>query len=384
MKTNLYIPKTITVGFQNRPDTFTGKLAYVIYKDEKNKLRKESSWQGWRDNKIAPVEYENVPTKFVFNKNVDRHGYFGSGRSVMRVYDERDFEFEISMENLVGILMHSDVSKRDIVEPCVFAWAGPDLVLLPVNSEEYQASLAYTKKQAENVSAKSLVKGHSYSQKKNEDVLTYIGYFNWYVEDTEYMNDSCQTRRRFFKNSGKKHIFYNERTKEFKPVSMTTLSSECSNEVADNYARLVDDFYKIQEAWPMTTYGFWDKRDKYNRRMYKEENGLILGVYGADYASDLAHITVSSCVKPVHVNGNIEFHYDTSYDNPRGYYGYSGQNQNPLQAAFQKKLRDAVVAKGWDVTKRLSSNQISELLKDDGFKSMYVANERGKQWSVHM
>ena len=31
--------------------------------------------------------------------------------------------------------MHSDVSKRDIVEEMVYAWNGKDLVLLPVNSE---------------------------------------------------------------------------------------------------------------------------------------------------------------------------------------------------------------------------------------------------------
>lgn len=40
---NIFIPKEITVGFQNREGTYTGKLAYVIYKDENGKLRKEQS-----------------------------------------------------------------------------------------------------------------------------------------------------------------------------------------------------------------------------------------------------------------------------------------------------------------------------------------------------
>lgn len=38
----MFIPKKIRVGFQNRPTTTEhGKLAYVIYFNEKNKLTKE-------------------------------------------------------------------------------------------------------------------------------------------------------------------------------------------------------------------------------------------------------------------------------------------------------------------------------------------------------
>lgn len=33
----LYIPKKIKVGFQNRSDTFDSKLSFVIYCDEKEK-----------------------------------------------------------------------------------------------------------------------------------------------------------------------------------------------------------------------------------------------------------------------------------------------------------------------------------------------------------
>ena len=39
MKSNIFIPKTINVGYRNRDDTYTGKLAYVIYYAEKCKLR---------------------------------------------------------------------------------------------------------------------------------------------------------------------------------------------------------------------------------------------------------------------------------------------------------------------------------------------------------
>lgn len=48
MHNTLYIPKKLNVGFQKRDDTYTGLLGYVIYWDDKGKLRKEPSWNSWR------------------------------------------------------------------------------------------------------------------------------------------------------------------------------------------------------------------------------------------------------------------------------------------------------------------------------------------------
>lgn len=39
----MFIPKKIKVGYQNRQDTYTGQLAYIIYYDKSNKVRKEAS-----------------------------------------------------------------------------------------------------------------------------------------------------------------------------------------------------------------------------------------------------------------------------------------------------------------------------------------------------
>ena len=61
MRNSIFIPKTINVGYQDRLGTYTGKLAYVIYYDEKGKLRKETSWNGWRDKNIPNNEYDNIP-----------------------------------------------------------------------------------------------------------------------------------------------------------------------------------------------------------------------------------------------------------------------------------------------------------------------------------
>lgn len=232
---NLFIPKKIRVGFQNRSDTFTGKLAYVIYYDEKGKIRKETSWLGWCDSKIPSVEIDNTPrNNYVFNKGIRRYSdWGGSGRSVIRVYDPRDFEFEITVDNLIGLLMHSDVSKRDIVEECVFAWAGPELVLLPVNSEEYIQSVEYTAKQDKTISAKDLVKGHIYSQKKSDTKLTYIGYYKYYQYDNWGWSRQI--------DKGKRHVFHDGTN--FVIPGVATLADTILNEVAPDYAGLVDKFF---------------------------------------------------------------------------------------------------------------------------------------------
>lgn len=47
MDNQLYIPKRLKVGFHKREDTYSKKLAYVIYYDDKGKLRKEKSWTSW-------------------------------------------------------------------------------------------------------------------------------------------------------------------------------------------------------------------------------------------------------------------------------------------------------------------------------------------------
>ncbi|GBG14811.1 uncharacterized protein NMK_2412 [Novimethylophilus kurashikiensis] len=254
----LFIPSKLKVGFQNRNDTFTGKLAYVTYYDEKGKLRKEGSWTGWIDKSIDTLEIDNKPLAgFVLNKGVQRNGYWGSGRSIVRVHHPDGFEFEISIDNLIGILMHSDVSKRDIVEECVFAWAGSDLVLLPVNSQDYLDSLEYTKKQDGKVSAKSLVPGRQYALKKNDHVLTYVGYYEWF--DFNVTHEEIGTRSYYSAMSwlsitkqvskGKKHVFFDGN--QFVVPSVATLSGEVSTDINPDFSAIVDKFFHTTHSQPI-------------------------------------------------------------------------------------------------------------------------------------
>lgn len=59
MKSNIFIPKRIKVGFQKRTDTYTGNLGYVIYNDGKV-WRKEVSWENWRTKYITEIEFEKL------------------------------------------------------------------------------------------------------------------------------------------------------------------------------------------------------------------------------------------------------------------------------------------------------------------------------------
>lgn len=70
MKSNLFIPKKIHVGFQKRSDTFIGNLAYVIYEDEKGKLRKETSWNSWRDKNIEVKDLTTIKNSYKIREQV--------------------------------------------------------------------------------------------------------------------------------------------------------------------------------------------------------------------------------------------------------------------------------------------------------------------------
>lgn len=185
MNNAIFIPQRIRVGFQERHDTYTKKLAYVIYYDEKGTLRKAGSWEGWRDKKIEPVEYENIPMEgFVLNKKVGGYaGDWGNFRQAyVRVYDPRGFEFEISVPNLLYILEHtSSIKGKGLEGEFVYGWDGTELVLIPACSPDYiNLTTLNEKRFARNtVKAKELKIGAEYLTKNNERYI-YMGRFNAY------------------------------------------------------------------------------------------------------------------------------------------------------------------------------------------------------------
>ena len=184
MNEQLFIPDRIKVGYNNRKDTYTGKLAYVIYFDKKGVLRKETSWESWRDDKITPHEFDNKPMSgFVLNKGVGgaRESYGWNARNeYIRIYDPRNFEFEISVANLLFILQESNCMRGKGLEgEFVYAWDGKDLVLLPVGSKEYKNSVEFTDMKTMKVASKDLIVGATYETKDQQTVI-YLGQFNMF------------------------------------------------------------------------------------------------------------------------------------------------------------------------------------------------------------
>lgn len=179
----LFIPDRINVGYQEREGTYTGRLAYVIYWDKKGVLRKETSWNSWRDGELEPTAAENTPTEgFVLNKGVGgKRSHWNHRNEYIRVYDPRGWEVEVSVANLLYVLLHCDCSRGNGLEgKFVYAWQGTELVLLPAGTEEYRASAAHTERQGKSIPRKSLVPGVTYTT-KDGSALVFVGNYHYHT-----------------------------------------------------------------------------------------------------------------------------------------------------------------------------------------------------------
>jgi hypothetical protein len=199
--------------------------------------------------------------------------------------------------------MHTDCSKRSLIGQFVYAWSGQDLVLLPTNSEEYQAAVNYTAGLGKKVKAKELVNGVEYKTKREGNVI-YLGKFNIYT----FANDSMKYHYRtpYGKRTATKLMVFTDDDGKtfFTKKSVDFLSEALSTEPVVNYAELVDKFnakiyahdivsfeveptvvddtlvarygqgeeYKITDEIKDSSYGVDFRRNKY---FYETPNGFI-------------------------------------------------------------------------------------------------------------
>ena len=246
--TQLTIPKTINVGFQKREDTYTEKLAYVVYTDIKGVLRKKKSWEDWRNHEIDPKIYTNEPTSgFVLNKSVGgaRRSYGWNARNeYIRVYDPRGFEFEISVANLLFILQECTSTRGKGLEgEFVYAWNKADLVLLPVDSFEHTESAAFNKNQTKKVTKKDMVEGCSYLMKDMTNVM-YLGRHDYFEPELIWKNRGVGHATTF---QGKKHVFLNlDKEQASNPyileIGFTKLAKKTSEQALTIFASSYDAF----------------------------------------------------------------------------------------------------------------------------------------------
>lgn len=263
MRSTIFIPKKINVGFQNRSDTYTKKLAYIIYYDEKGKLRKENSWNSWRDNNIEPIEFENTPTSgFVLNKKV---GDYDSGwnhrHAYVRVYDPRNFEFEINIENLLYILENtSSIKGKGLEGEFVYGWDGKDLVLMPTSSPDYTelSKLNKLRHEGKKFKGKDLKIGGTYLDKNNRELI-YMGRYDYH---------GCKSYK-------KAYFFYNKNNRFENYASIGTVLIDCvSEECVSDYADIFDkmEYYENYNPYDST-------RDEYLEHTVETFANYIMSKY---------------------------------------------------------------------------------------------------------
>lgn len=332
---SLYIPKRVNVGFQGRTGTYTGKLAYVIYYDHTGKLRKETSWNTWRDKNIPNVEYNNEPIEgFVLNKGVGgtRESYGWNTRNeYIRVYDPRDFEFEISVANLLFILRECDCSKGKGLEgKFVYAWDGTELVLLPAATTDYQQSTIYTDLQGQSVFVKDLIAGATYITKDKQPMtLVYVGKYDFYDIKHEGGYKECRTYKT------KKYIFHDGTSFEYLD-SLKILSKLQTDTVASNYAELVHEYAHGPHGSKVVSLRVEKTDDPQNKywckQMWKSGDGEVCDLWYTQF-----DYTDKSKIQYIHRTGGLKLnkhglelthysqhHYSPNYRPEYRRYGTSG------------------------------------------------------------
>jgi len=406
LKSNIFIPKRINVGYQNRLDTYTGKLAYVIYYDEKGVLRKETSWNGWRDKDIPNTEFDNVPTEgFVFNKKV---GDYSSGwdhrQAYCRVYDPRGFEFEITIENLLYILENcSCIKGKGIEGELIYGWDGKDLVLMPVESPDYKAIEAYSKiiHNNESIKAKDLIIGATYLSKNNENWI-YMGRFDTYGYGYEFKQDGKIERVKSYEKIpnernayryynkvpykniknllyGKMYwfaILYNDKYcfEQFKSIPKNKFISCINDKCISNYSEIYD---LMQSSWEFSPID--DTKDKFFEFSFEDFYKKSTSTYWNN--NKLKYIDTKFLVN---VDGEyIEYKMETSYepeDNGKYIvYKYNGRmdeieaidifptEEKEINNCYGKKIETHMIP--------VSIEEVFEKLRP-AFKQKYLANGR--------
>lgn len=339
----LYIPDEICVGYQKREDTYTKSLGYVIYRDKKGVLRKEKSWQGWRDQKIKPNDYKNEPTEgFVLNRDVGgaRRSYGWNARiEKVRVYDPRGFEFEIDIANLLFILKECDCSRGKGLEgKFVYAWRGTELTLIPTSCEEYKQSTKYTELQHQKVSVKDLVPGVTYLTKKQQP-LTFIGRFDYhFLYDANAWRSSKKDakgvlKRFVFLDRDENNAKYRDKTGNTDLVyldSISTIAATQSDSIDPDLAELQQKFYKSEHGSKLEKVFLKEVKpkakkpeDQINRNntwFYEESPG-------------------------VYIECNTHYKYNQNYNQEKGMWVYSGIEPIAILKCYRWTFKDGCLKK---------------------------------------
>lgn len=373
----LYIPDEIVVGYQKREDTYTKQLGYVIYRDKKGVLRKEKSWQGWRDKKIKPSDFKNEPTEgFVLNRDVGgaRRSYGWNARiEKVRVYDPRGFEFEIDIANLLFILKECDCSRGKGLEgKFVYAWRGTELTLIPITCEEYKQSTKFTELQHQKVFAKDLVPGVTYLTKKQQP-LTFIGKFDYHFL---YDANAWRASKKDAKGVLKRFVFLDRDEKNAKYRkqngntdllfldSISTIAAVQSDSIDPDLAELQQRFYKSEHGSKFVkVFLKQTKEKKLSDEDICRRNGGSAWFYEESPG--------------VFVECSTIYIYEQSYDHEKRQYIYSNIKPLAIQKNFRWTFKDGTLTKETFITR---DEQEDAAVKDRHGRSRWYQSSAIAAW----
>ena len=225
----LVFPEKLVIGFQEREDTYTGKLGFINYRDKNGDLRQEAGFKSWIRGE--PQIFENKPQRgFILNKNKTHYSSYAWNykRSRVRVYTPFDVEFEIDLDNLMFLLDYTDVSKKEILDECVIAFSGNKVKLIPVSSNEYQEHLRKTEKKEKKKQSNESKKDKVFTEKGGTDLLYYIGDY--------------QTRAKVSHAIKEVSVFFNDTTEEFVEHKLSALKESKAFWSKTYYEQIVSRF----------------------------------------------------------------------------------------------------------------------------------------------
>ena len=203
MAEQLIIPEKLKIGFNEREDTYTGLLGFITYELPNGTNKHKKSWDNWILKDLGVKEFENVPHEgFIINRRKGGGGRwsYDEREPKVRVWDSRDFEIEITIENMLDILaICGSYPGKGLDGKFVYAYEGNRLKLLPVNSEDYRNSAEYTELNKMAIDSKDLIPGALYIS-KSQNKMIYLGYYPWIELYSEWQDEvSIKNEHVFFK-----------------------------------------------------------------------------------------------------------------------------------------------------------------------------------------
>jgi len=256
--TTFKLPKKIRVGYQNRDDTYSGKLGYALSMDKRKEM--PYGWKNWCDDSMGYDDFDNEPLEgFVLNRDVggtQRSYGWNARRERVRVYDPRGFEIEITVDNVLLILQEcSSIKGKGIEGELVYAWDGKHVGLLPTCSQEYKEANQRLNLRDKKITKKDMVEGCVYLTKKNKRLM-YMGRQDYYERVNCYYHGITDVKESIKRISKKKHVFRNMEEQDknrwgYRPyiveTGFTKLARKISDEPESTYAEYYDDMMKQEE-----------------------------------------------------------------------------------------------------------------------------------------